>query len=859
MSTGYHDRGFPGYEIISRAFRPAVPVDYPSASWDPGDPHTLWKSISPCPGLAAPPPFPAFEMLLGQQEFAGRLIHFVTGWPQRENQSFAMISLRPMIHRIPPHPGMRPSELDEFGHPYYVLSDGTWGPYQASRYPQEFDHRRPWQPFHLFPDRRGRCPMEFLNPTEFFDFRGVCDDLSGGFWKSSLLRTLLLYREDQERKFLAALRAIGDPMGDALKEHFGGALPFVDNLTEAAIATWRTWPDGRDAVGHTLRYVGELGAIVRWLAEVKRQRSGGDPTVISTDLMGAWVGNIERTEDWEFLHSSPLPLYGLFRLLPDHPLHAMTTAGTLDNDEFYRTDALLSHLGGIPTSYSPNYPYGFQQRPINASFPVTSGRTSFLPHDVRVTPPRDHQLFDTPIAWMQPFTSYLFLDPRIRRNSWLATTVTPHDKTISKRMRKIARCGRRPMLPPLVKERTDQRAPFHPIVSFLRSRRPGDFKQRHFVEGHERGFFWATPATNADKKRYRQWDTFKYEHDLGNNDALFSDYPWPLINNIEPTVNQDEDDEFDEMMPRLVPGTNKRVYVSGPPSERMLEKAQPYRCLAPVALERQWINEGVGSRMGGNPYSAVPSERDDGPRNRQLPVLSFDLDDDDDDDLLDYTVPSSKRTPSTIVPPPPPVFASRDQWSGQRSAYSRVTSYSMCIFATACGIISNSASVRARLAGPPSPSSPDGERRHRSDRSRSPRPRRARSESSRDLESSPLTAQADGETRFSSSRRRNTQPQGARSETGHCPEGWISIDQDDLLGTEASMEDVVDPILSDSTMEPTVSADAVMMVRSLYRLGHGVDIDLGCNGADSAVNSQAYHGSRGDAESAVPSAVFNHE
>jgi hypothetical protein len=266
--------------------------------------------------------------------------------------------------------------------------------------------------------------------------------------------------------------------------------------------------------------------------------------------------------------------------------------------------------------------------------------------------------------------------------------------------------------------------------------------------------------------------------------------------------------------------------------------------------------------MGGNPYSAVPSDRDDGPRNRQLPVLSFDLDDNNDnDDLLDYTVPSSKRTPSTIVPPPPPVFASRDQWSGQRSVYSRVTSYSMCIFATACGIISNSASDRARLAGPPSPpSSPDGEHRHHSDRSRSPRPRRARSESSRDLELSPLIARADswdGENRFSSSH--NAQPQRARSETGHCPEGWISIDQDDLLGTDTSMEEVVNPILSDSTMEPTVSADAVMMVRSLYHLGHGVDIDLGCNGGDSAINSQVYHGSRGDAESAVPSAVFNHE
>jgi len=818
MSAGYRDRHFPGYEIISRTFRPAVPKDYPSANWDPGDPHTLWRSITPCPGLAVPPGFPILEMFLGQEQLAGRLIRFPTVWPRRETQAFAMISLRPSIQRIPPHPGVRPSELDEFGHPYYILSDGTWGPYQPSRYPQEFDYRRPWLPFHLFPDRRNWCPMELLNPTEFFDFRGVRDDMTGGQWRISSLRTLLNYREEQEKKFLAALNAIGDPHGDALKENFGQALPFVDDLTEATIATWRTWPQGRDVVGHMLRYVGELGAIVRWLAEVKRQRSEGGPTVISTDLMGAWVGNVERSEHWEFLHSSPLPLYGLFRLLPDHPLHALTTLGTLDNDEFYRTDAFLARLPNVPTSYSSSYPYGSQQRPVNAPFPVTSERTSFqLPRDIRITPPKDHQLFDIPIAWMHPFTSYLFLDCNIQRNSWAATVPTNAEKGISKRLSRIAKSARMPMLPPFVKESAQQRAPFHPIVPFLPTRQAGNFKERAFIEEQDHGFFWPSKLTTVEKKRNRDFCDFRYEHNLGNNDVLFSEYPWPLINNIEPTGTHDEDeDELEATAPRLVPATNRRVYGSGPPSEKTLAKAQPYRCLPPPALERQWINEGAGSRMGGNPYGPVPSDRDDDPGGGRLPTLSFDDDFllDDDDDLLDYTAPSSNCAPLPIRP----VFASRDEWSAQRSRPSPAPSYSIAIFAAACGIISHAVSDRAHTARSPSPtSSSDRELRHRSSRSRSPRRRRVRSESSRDLDSLPLMDQADFQDDESPPHRNHhcSQPQRARSETGHRSDPWDSIAQDDQRSDEVPMEEVVDYISPSPTVDAIVSADVSMTVCAL--------------------------------------------
>jgi hypothetical protein len=162
-------REFPGYEILSHLFRPAIPLDHPSASWDPGDPHTPWRMISPCVGLATTPPIPAISMMFAS-EYTGRLIRFQIGGPQREERAFAMVSLRPSVRRVPPHPGIRPPELEEFCHPFFILSDGTHGPYQASRYPQEFDPHRPWIPFHLFPKHEHDFNMEFLNPRSFTSF-----------------------------------------------------------------------------------------------------------------------------------------------------------------------------------------------------------------------------------------------------------------------------------------------------------------------------------------------------------------------------------------------------------------------------------------------------------------------------------------------------------------------------------------------------------------------------------------------------------------------------------------------------------------------------------------------------------------
>lgn len=195
----------------------------------------------------------------------------------------------------------------------------------------------------------------------------------------------------------------------------------------------------------------------------------------------------------------------------------------------------------------------------------------------------------------------------------------------------------------------------------LPRRRPGFNKQRQFVEEVDGIYRWPRFMSASEKRKYRDHHHWSYNHDLGDNDLLFSDDPWPLNNDVEPPHNNcRDDDNDDETAPRLVQINSRKVYLPHKPSQKPLEKQPPVGCIAPAALSRAWVNEGVSSRLGGNPFDNTPL----------LPVDEGEcngfLYDSDDSEILDYTCP--KR----VHPQPPSrdvvfAFASHDQWSGKRS------------------------------------------------------------------------------------------------------------------------------------------------------------------------------------------------
>lgn len=322
-------------DVLRNILRPPVPKEYPGATWEPGDPHTIWKNTTPAPDLLSLPSPHLLERLVPNQ-CAGRVIRLETGWPNQQQATYAMLSLRSQIKRVPPHPGIRPSELSEWAHPYITTSDGTHGLYESSRYPQVFDHRRPWLGFHQFNAPPSSRPVSIQNPVEYFDFSGVGDDLDGGNWIQPKLLRLLQYRDEAEENLVRALKSIGDPRGEVLCTHFGPSLPFFNKWQGPDQTRWTCWTVGRHTVAHTSRYINELGAIARWIHEISRQRrQPGRPASVDSSLQGMWIGTIKREEDWAFVLNSPIPLFGLFVLSPQHPLYTQAQPGTLDNDEFF--------------------------------------------------------------------------------------------------------------------------------------------------------------------------------------------------------------------------------------------------------------------------------------------------------------------------------------------------------------------------------------------------------------------------------------------------------------------------------------------------------------------------------------------
>jgi len=263
--------------------------------------------------------------------------------------------------------------------------------------------------------------VETYNATEFFQFPQFNSyPILDGYWILSRLELLLRHRGTLEKELI---KRVSPEMAKTLTTQFGDTLPFFDPLEMSDCRRWRTFVDGRDALGRTLRYVAEIKAICRWLDELKRQYPtvppGSSPPPaaqvlpLRSNLIGVWTGTISTQRDWKFLQLSGLPLYSLFKLDSDHPLCQYLGLGWLDNDEQYRLDPVDVKVD--PTGRSPMKYYPKETR-ANGVYPVANPMP--LPDPWRQL--RDRSEFadpggrircDSSVDPLLPFTSYIYLDP----------------------------------------------------------------------------------------------------------------------------------------------------------------------------------------------------------------------------------------------------------------------------------------------------------------------------------------------------------------------------------------------------------------------------------------------------------------
>jgi hypothetical protein len=482
-----------------------------------------------------------------------------------------MVSLRWDISRISPHPGIRPSELDQYIHPSYITSDASLGPYNPSRYAQVFDHRRPWTGFHGFSRLPNRSTIETLNAVDFFDFSRVQEDgMTGGLWRRELLKDVYSARDCAEGLFLEALADIGDPQGEKLLAHFGPALPFFDSTTFETTMYWRTWVDGRDLLGFTLRNVAELVALRRWLLELKRQADyPGDSAPSDPNLSGIWIGAVSSEHDWRFLIHSPLPLFGLFTVPLGDTLYDLAVPGGLDNDEFYRTDPVINYFRRIPTAYDKDYPLTSTTRTINVPIRTSKVRLP-LPSSLTLLPPGETFEMGESISHLRtmynlPFTTYLFDDQKIHRKSH-SEIPSIRGKHLRDRVDAIAAATKKKHLPPVLEKMVPfTPLPFHPITTVLPPRQLHDREQRRFQENNTSSYFWPELIS---KDRSESW---RYTHDLGN-DSLESNWPWPWAAEVE---QEDTTNEKHGAPLHFNPDKHRRRYVLCEPSKATLGVLRP--------------------------------------------------------------------------------------------------------------------------------------------------------------------------------------------------------------------------------------------------------------------------------------------
>jgi hypothetical protein len=599
--------------LVKKLFRSPIRLDYPRASYKPNNPQKMWDYIIPQPDFTQLPPN-SFYNGFADQPF-GRVIakpEFHGG-----HTMYAMLSLRRNIDRLPPHPGVRPSELQEFLHPSYVTTDGSQGPYEARRYPQLFDPRQPWLGFLSFYPMQAARPFHYRSSSSFFDWTGVDEDnMIGGSWNMEMLEGLLDERRREEQKFLEALQDFGDPEGTALKRHYGPALPFFDSLSLEEIAGWRCWSDGRDELGHTLRYVAEIAAMRRWLHEVDRQRRNPTSDILADQgLSGVWIGSIANAEDFSFCLNAPIPLFGLFTLQPHHPLYFQAVEGGLDNGESYRNDPVLSQLTDFPTRYDIPFSISRFSRPLDMSQLRLEPMRIVLPPTLQVREPGSEMKVSYPIDSDYPYTTYLYKDRRIQRPRENRKP-TSYEQSLGRRVNNVAKCTIKMPATALAEDAVLDHLPYHPISSMLPPRVMGNQGPRQFIEYTSGIYHWAIQILPGQFSKYRSHHPWKYNHSLGLNDFLYSHDPWPSIETTEPP---NSDHEFDIDIPRndLNP---KKIYIREPPSNIMMKTLREICVVPKLSNQRHSAQRGGRKRR----FFSNPSSEDEDVLD--LPAISIPAD-----------------------------------------------------------------------------------------------------------------------------------------------------------------------------------------------------------------------------------------
>jgi hypothetical protein len=265
---------------------------------------------------------------------------------EQVSMALAIFPLSPDNQCIPPYPGVPYKHTNTPNASASCYVDGTQGAFDARRYPQLYNPRRPWLPFHDLPTTFAwdSINCDIMTSVDYFRWNKPGNPSRDGHWLIRRLGELFSKRELMESEFRGLVYQ-AEKLADALwwfndKESRSHSLdmPWFNTLDWDTVLGWSSWIEGRDQVGYLLQYVAELKALNRWLRatiELIRPRQTNND-LLDHSLMGTWASTITCKGDWTLLLRNKVPIYIITSIPPSHPISSHLVPGNLDGDERYR-------------------------------------------------------------------------------------------------------------------------------------------------------------------------------------------------------------------------------------------------------------------------------------------------------------------------------------------------------------------------------------------------------------------------------------------------------------------------------------------------------------------------------------------
>jgi hypothetical protein len=361
---------------------------------NPTDPCSSWMAA---PSLSFGGAIPSYVNL--EEPRVGRVVEHGT------SSTCALFPASPDNVYCPPYPGLLPCGLDDPHDPLTCFTDGSLGKFDPRFYPQVFDSKRPWLPFHNGPGPIGPIndlPIAYSPACSFFHWFSSSEPAKGGRWKRELIAILLRSRRNAEVSVEVELEIYrrANPL-DPL-DMTAWTLPVHDMLTYEQTEQWTTYQEGRDAIGRTARYTAELQAMGRWLYHFRAiVRDRSSPSALSPSprsSQGTWMSPQLDQRNWDIMNRASVPIYILAELPSAHPLTQLPLS-TFDVGEHLRVNP-FEGIHGVGNTWRTPPAYKFV--PSSHTSPLQAfPRSLFQP--IRRYPPTPSP-DPGPTAWYMPWT-----------------------------------------------------------------------------------------------------------------------------------------------------------------------------------------------------------------------------------------------------------------------------------------------------------------------------------------------------------------------------------------------------------------------------------------------------------------------